>query len=835
MHELNRAPSPDLRVRPVDSGVRSLMAVMRIAADGLSDQGALISALEIQVGASLGGVTTFELWLDTRPGPSPVAGSAAALDSAAPQPEGEARGSALVVPMQTRGRTIGKMRTFRARTAAPFDAQDHAIAQSLADHAALAITSAREHLERIGRAEQAQSLAAVAREFCEVSDDLPSLLHLIATRMAELGDAFCVVSMVPEGGSEAFPIAFHGLDPYASNTIKGRLFGHNDLFRDPLVRRVHETGEAVLFSVLRPDGPFAFTSECNQQFSASLGIHSLIIVPLGTGIRVIGVLILARYRAEAKSFDSGDVEFAEQLAMRAALVIESARSNAAERAARAVIDRANEALRVFESARSSESLFEGFVEAAPDAVVITTLDGTMALVNAQTEKLFGYIREELIGKSIELLVPNCMARPSQAPPSRSRSGARATRPPSSVELMGRRKDGSEFYSEVTSSSLETEEEVFISRAIRDISDRRQVEVEQARLASIVSYSDDAIISKTLDGIVTTWNDGARRIFGYTAEEMIGRPIAVLVPPGREDEEPRILERLKRGERVEILDTIRRRRDGIEIHVSLTSSPLYNSKGHLIGASKVARDITERHLAEEALARAKDAAEAASGELEAFSYSVAHDLRAPLRGMNGFASLLLDTYGDQLDDEGRDWLHEIVTNAQKMGSLIDALLELARVTRLEPKRTRVDLSAVASSVLEDLAAEEPTRRADVIIAPGLTAVVDPVLARVLLENLLRNAWKFTSKKTPASLEFGRRGASLFVRDNGAGFDMAFADKLFKPFQRLHAATQYPGTGIGLATVQRIVTRHGGRIWAESEVERGATFYFSFPEKSRGSSP
>lgn len=300
----------------------------------------------------------------------------------------------------------------------------------------------------------------------------------------------------------------------------------------------------------------------------------------------------------------------------------------------------------------------------------------------------------------------------------------------------------------------------------------------------------------------------------------------------------ILASAARGE-VRRFDTVRRRKDGTLIDVSVTISPVWDATGHVAGISKVARDITARKEAEGALARAKDAAEAASRELEAFSYSVAHDLRAPLRGMNGFAQVLLDTYGGKLDAEGKDWLHEIVLNAKRMGELIDGLLSLARVTRGELRPEGVDLSALVREVTSQLRALEPHRAIDVHVQADLHAEMDSRLARALIENLLGNAWKFTGKAAGARIEFGateRNGApTYFVRDNGAGFDMAFAGKLFAPFQRLHSTSEFPGTGIGLATVQRIVLRHGSRIWAEGEVDRGATFYFSLPPRAPGATP
>jgi light-regulated signal transduction histidine kinase (bacteriophytochrome) len=298
------------------------------------------------------------------------------------------------------------------------------------------------------------------------------------------------------------------------------------------------------------------------------------------------------------------------------------------------------------------------------------------------------------------------------------------------------------------------------------------------------------------------------------------------------EERATLLAVARGE-VKHFDTVLRRKDGRDIHVSVTRSPVRDARGHVVGISTVARDITDRKNAEVALAHAKDAAESASRELEAFSYSVAHDLRAPLRGMNGFAQVLLDTYRDKFDAEGQDWLQEILLNAQKMGALIDALLTLSRVTRSELKRESVDLSAVVSAAAEQLRADEPQRVVDLVVQQNLRADLDPALARALIENLVGNAWKFTSKTNDARIEVGadllERGDTVFyVRDNGAGFDMAYADKLFGAFQRLHAAQDFAGTGIGLATVQRVILRHGGRVWAHAEPGKGATFRFTLGE-------
>jgi light-regulated signal transduction histidine kinase (bacteriophytochrome) len=270
-----------------------------------------------------------------------------------------------------------------------------------------------------------------------------------------------------------------------------------------------------------------------------------------------------------------------------------------------------------------------------------------------------------------------------------------------------------------------------------------------------------------------------------------------------------------------------RRDGAEFPIEISLSPLQTARGILI--SSAVRDMTERKRVEEHLAAAKLAAETSSRELEAFSYSVAHDLRAPLRGIDGFSQVLLEDHAGQLDESGLHHLQRVRALAQYMQQMIDGLLRLSRVSQGELTRRELDLSGLALAAVGRLRSPDPGRDVEVVIQEGLNVVGDERLLANLLDNLLGNAWKFTTGRADARIEFARTEqpgeATYVVQDNGAGFDMAHATRLFGVFQRLHTSEEFEGTGVGLATVDRIVRRHGGRIWAEAGVGEGARFLFT----------
>ncbi len=527
----------------------------------------------------------------------------------------------------------------------------------------------------------------------------------------------------------------------------------------------------------------------------------------------------------------------------------------------------------------------------------------------------------------------------------------------------------------------------------EIAERKRLEEARERLAAVVESSDDAIISKTLEGTISTWNRGAEKVFGYAASEIVGKPMLTLIPPDRVDEEPAILAHIRRGESVEHFETVRVRKDGKKIDISATISPVRDGSGTIVGASKIARDITERKQVEERLARQTDELsrqadelvrsrqaletqtlmlqsvldsmaeglvaadeqgkfiiwnpaaarmlglsaanlpaqewaghyglyledtvtpfpadqlplvrairgesstvvmyvrnpelehgtwievgggplknkdgvvrggvvafrdisqkradeleirklneeleervaqrtaqlEAANHELEAFTYSVSHDLRAPLRHIGGFSRILTEDFGPAMAPEARQHLSRIEEGAHRMGLLVDELLNLARVGRHALKLQSTNLHPVVEEVVSLLQPEAEGRAVCWRIAEFPPVECDPVLVKQVFQNLIANALKFTRTRQQAIIEISHRQENgervIAIRDNGVGFNMKYQDKLFGVFQRLHRVEDFEGTGIGLATVHRIIRKHGGRVWAEAELDKGATFYFT----------
>lgn len=475
------------------------------------------------------------------------------------------------------------------------------------------------------------------------------------------------------------------------------------------------------------------------------------------------------------------------------------------------------------------------VELTHDAIVVRNLRAEIVYWNGASERLYGWSKQEACGRIAHELLHTIF------PVSRENAEQQVLTSGSwEGELQHQDRSGNRriVMSRWALRRDRQGEPLSILESNRDITLRRQAE---GKFRALLEAAPDAMIIADHRGRIQLVNAQVEALFGYAKSELVGKSIEILVPA-----------RLKQKHETHRQDFFRTpktramgaglelhgvRKDGTEFRVEISLSPFKDAEGLVVTAA--IRDISNRRKSEEMLeqqriemTRSNAELDAANRELEAFSYSVSHDLRAPLRSIDGFSLALLEDYADKLDAEGKKNLERVRAATQRMGALIDDLLSLARVTRSGMKLEKMNLSAVASEVTDKLKESQPGRRIELRIEEGLETTADPSLLRIALENLLGNAWKFTAKKPLSHIEFGKTRdngtPAYFVRDDGAGFDPAYAERLFGAFQRLHSTSEFPGTGIGLATVQRIVHRHGGKIWAESAVGQGATFYFTLAE-------
>jgi PAS domain S-box-containing protein len=640
--------------------------------------------------------------------------------------------------------------------------------------------------------------------------------------------------------------------------------------------------------------------------------------------------------------------------------------------------------------RAPGDLYRMVVDSADDLITVNAEDGSILFASPSWKRVLGYETEEVVGRNgLDFVHPDDVesARVTMA---ESLAAGRA----SLAHLRLRHRDGRWIDFEGAGSQIADESGSPLILAVsRNITDRLKLDAERSRLAAIVDSSQDAIIGKTLDGVITSWNAEAEQLYGYDSSEAIGRPITLIVPPHLHEEVRGFLERIRNGERIPHAETVRLRKDGSSVDVSITISPIRDEAGAIVGASTVARDLTQRRSAERAdrqsielrqrmaaivdsaidcivsidhdatIIEFNPAAERAFGyrreevigrplaetiippslrhdhtagfanylrtgegpvlgkhvelsamrsdgsefpielsivrvnlpgppiftgfirditrrkraeeereqllareraallevqrlnadleervaertaqledavhELEAFSYSVSHDLRAPLRAIDGFAGILEQELGPRLDASSAAHLQTVRRQARRMGQLIDDLLAFAKLGRQPLSKRTVDVDALVRTCLEDLAPALADRECRFGIGELPPCRGDQALLQQVFFNLLANAVKFTAGRDVGHIDVGTlEGVSppvYFVRDDGAGFDMAYNDKLFGVFQRLHREDEFEGTGVGLAMVERVVRRHGGKIWADAAVGSGATFFLTLEEEAPG---
>jgi PAS domain S-box-containing protein len=483
-------------------------------------------------------------------------------------------------------------------------------------------------------------------------------------------------------------------------------------------------------------------------------------------------------------------------------------------------------------ATDQAAFLAAIVESSDDAIVSKDLNGVVTSWNSSAERIFGYTAAEMVGQPITLLIPPDREDEEPAILQRIRRGERVDH----YDTVRRRKDGVLIKVSVTISPVRNAAGVIIgaSKVARDVTEQQQSALSAALFAAIVQSSHDAIVSKDLNGVVTSWNEAAEQIFGYTAAEMIGRPIVLLIPPDREDEEPAILQRIRRGERVDHYDTIRRRKDGALINVSVTISPVRNAAGVIIGASKIARDVTEQKAME---ARLRSyAAELATQhqQKDEFLAMLAHELRNPLAPLRTGLHLLNASPSDEVADRTRGMMERQLTH---MVRLIDDLMDLSRVNRgkivLQRELTTVQALIESAVDTSQPIVEEFGHQLSVTLPDTpLTLEADPVRLAQVVNNLINNAAKYTPKGGRIEVSAQRDGESVVIqiRDNGIGIPEDMLSKVFETFTQIGRAIDRAqgGLGIGLSLVQRLVELHGGSVRAWSAgLDQGSTFTVTLP--------
>ncbi len=507
-----------------------------------------------------------------------------------------------------------------------------------------------------------------------------------------------------------------------------------------------------------------------------------------------------------------------------------------------------------EALRQSEGRKSAILATVLDAIIYVDHEGLVREWNPAAERIFGYKPELAIGRAVDsLIIPPALRKIYNEGLTNyliTGAGSLIGRP---IELLMRRADGSEFPGELAITRIAKQEPPSFSVVVRDITERKAAEQalreseERFRLL-VDGVVDYAIYTLDPEGRVTFWNHGGERLMGYQPEEIAGQPVARLYAAedcAAHKPEHALREAAAKGRFEE--ESWRVRKDGSRFWGNTLTTALRNEAGQLHGFARISRDVTERKQAEERSAKQNEELEqrvrertaeleAANKELDAFSYTVSHDLRTPLLHIQGFAEVLQSTAGEKLDGDGRHHLQTITEAATGMGKLIDDLLAFSRVSKSEMHKLKVSLDDLVRAARQDLARDIEGREIAWVVGKLPEVRGDPVLLRQVIVNLLSNAVKYTRSRAKARIEIRaeeKEGETIvFVRDNGVGFDMKHAEKLFGVFQRLHRQEEFEGTGIGLANVRRIIERHGGRTWAEAKPGAGATFYFSLPGKPGG---
>ncbi|MEO7315243.1 MAG: PAS domain S-box protein [Ginsengibacter sp.] len=474
-----------------------------------------------------------------------------------------------------------------------------------------------------------------------------------------------------------------------------------------------------------------------------------------------------------------------------------------------------------------EAIIEAIVNSSDDGIISKTLEGIITSWNPAASRMFGYLETEVIGKHISIIIPPDRLQEEDFIIGQIMAGNKIDH----FETVRVAKDGTENIIELSISPIKAKngQVIGISKILRDISFKKEIELKQAMLAAIVDSSDDAIISKTIDGIITSWNHSATNMFGFSAEEAIGKHISIIIPPERLEEETVIIENIRNGKKVDHFETIRISKDGTKKNISVTISPIKNNKGIIIGASKTARDISIKAEAE----RQRDLYTQRLKELnqykDEFMVMASHELKTPLTVILANLEILKMLMENHPNN---NFVEKSFNQTLKLSNLINNLFEVSKIQagKLTLDYSSFDMNELVDELIGDIQQTTNIHRIIFHPTPGISVTADHYKMQQVIINLLSNSIKYMTSPGDIILKIDKRNDEVIfsVKDEGIGIPKFEIDKIFQRFYRVSgSASSFSGSGVGLYISSEIIKAHNGKLWAESEIEKGSTFYFSIP--------
>lgn len=484
----------------------------------------------------------------------------------------------------------------------------------------------------------------------------------------------------------------------------------------------------------------------------------------------------------------------------------------------------DELRKAHEIIENSQKRYTDLYNYSPIGYLTTDINGVILEINTTALRLIQYDKNNVVGKPLSVFVNRSDLEYIYQHLQCLRSGQ-----PHTCQVMITRHDHSTFFAELVSVpylDYETKADQFLI-TILDITERKKIIETISQLASIVDGTDDAIISENLVGTIVSWNNGAEKLYGFTEKEICGKQFAILEQKNDNQFSP-----VTDVTNIMRYESIHKRKDGTLVSVSLTKSPVRGVHGEAIGVSTIVRDITDRNKWEDSIMELNQQFHISNLNLENIGSTLAHELRNPLQGIISICRLLIEDYSTSLDKYCNQYIEQIQRGAVGMDKMVGKLLEISRIARSSIDREKIDLSKLVTQIVNEYKDKEPDRTINVTVQAELNVTGDKTLLHIAMEKIIQNAFKFSRKKTFTEIEFGKcmfnGEPAYFLRDNGSGFNIENKETIFNIFQRDHQDSDFEGTGVGLSITQKIILRHGGKIWAEGEVDYGATIYFTLGE-------